>query len=570
MDNQIRNELGLLLESQLEGDLDAEGKQRLAELLNAFPDAKQVYIEHCQMHSMLAWEHGTLPDIEFHDRLQEKIFDRQQQVVLRSVASWRRLAIAAMILCVISFAWTQYHSNQDTVTAVSNSASGTVEANRSENMVSPPRDPAMNVQIADGAWNDRPVFATISRSVGATFLARDAGESLSQSDSVRPGGYELSGGLVELTFNNGVQVIIESPAKCYIESEMRIVLYEGSLAANVPPAGEGFTVDTHSASVVDFGTEFAVSVLPNQGSEVHVFNGEVDVKPRHAPKNTTAVRLRTDQATRVESAGIFPQGIDIDHERYVRELGTPGEKPSRYMQTISELKPTMYLPMEVSNDGQTFAVYGNAASTVILRSENMELPALAPGFRGRSTRFGGPAVESYVVVSDYEKTLTNQLTVSAWIRPESRPRWAAIAKHWSVELADGEGANVGLGGQFHFGLHEDSGDLEVQVRDSNGLICKLREGSPISLNTWHHVLFVADGKTLSLYRNGNLLDQVPCEGVAKDGPNKMGIGGKLNPQCTDADARNPGYWHGRIDELTIFHRALSNEEITQISKSSPE
>jgi hypothetical protein len=57
---EIRPELEALLGAMTEGGLDAPGRRRLAEILHDHPDARQVYLDYCQMHAMLRAAHGEL------------------------------------------------------------------------------------------------------------------------------------------------------------------------------------------------------------------------------------------------------------------------------------------------------------------------------------------------------------------------------------------------------------------------------------------------------------------------------------------------------------------------------
>jgi ferric-dicitrate binding protein FerR (iron transport regulator) len=57
---EIRPELEALLGALTEGRLDAEGKRRLAGILLEHPDARQVYLDYCQMHALLQSAHGVL------------------------------------------------------------------------------------------------------------------------------------------------------------------------------------------------------------------------------------------------------------------------------------------------------------------------------------------------------------------------------------------------------------------------------------------------------------------------------------------------------------------------------
>ena len=57
---EIRPELEALLGAMTKGALDAEGKRRLAAILKEHPDARQFYLDYCQMHALLQSEHGVL------------------------------------------------------------------------------------------------------------------------------------------------------------------------------------------------------------------------------------------------------------------------------------------------------------------------------------------------------------------------------------------------------------------------------------------------------------------------------------------------------------------------------
>ena len=57
---EIRPELEALLGAMTDGGLDAPGRKRLAEILHDHPDARQVYLDYCQMHALLRSAHGEL------------------------------------------------------------------------------------------------------------------------------------------------------------------------------------------------------------------------------------------------------------------------------------------------------------------------------------------------------------------------------------------------------------------------------------------------------------------------------------------------------------------------------
>lgn len=57
---EIRPELETLLAAMTEGQLDPAGRKRLAEILHDHPDARQFYLDYCQMHALLREAHGEL------------------------------------------------------------------------------------------------------------------------------------------------------------------------------------------------------------------------------------------------------------------------------------------------------------------------------------------------------------------------------------------------------------------------------------------------------------------------------------------------------------------------------
>jgi len=61
---EIRPELEALLAAMTDGTLDAAGKKRLSTILREHPDARQFYLDYCQMHALLQSAHGVLQALE--------------------------------------------------------------------------------------------------------------------------------------------------------------------------------------------------------------------------------------------------------------------------------------------------------------------------------------------------------------------------------------------------------------------------------------------------------------------------------------------------------------------------
>ena len=175
---------------------------------------------------------------------------------------------------------------------------------------------------------------------------------------------------------------------------------------------------------------------------------------------------------------------------------------------------------------------------------------------GGALEFDG--TDDHVIVPESSLAQT-ALSVSIWGYANSAPTWASLVKNWG-------GAMVG---QFHFGLGPGAGDtLNIFITDASGAFNAGTDTDAVLFEQWEHFAFVADpvDETVSLYRNGFIVDEQPYDGTFTATPNSeaLGIGVKTNDAGDMADPGNPGYWDGKLDDLGIWHRALSDEEVLTI------
>lgn len=140
---------------------------------------------------------------------------------------------------------------------------------------------------------------------------------------------DLREGLAEITFDSGARVILDAPAHFEVSTAQRGFLNAGKLTANVTGPPAGFTIQTPSSTVVDFGTQFGVAVEQNGTSEVHVFVGTVEVRSGTEPSAAGPRReVCADQAVRVPLSSTGAEApfeeITVDSGSFVRTFRAPG------------------------------------------------------------------------------------------------------------------------------------------------------------------------------------------------------------------------------------------------------
>jgi hypothetical protein len=142
---------------------------------------------------------------------------------------------------------------------------------------------------------------------------------LGQGDVLR-----FDSGEVELVFDAGVEVVIRGPADFEVRTVDRAFSRLGRIKARVGKDGEGFTIETPVAKVIDLGTEFAVEVSPSGSTDVAVFRGLVDLAVNGTeanPKKGVPQRLGQGEAMRIASDGKLDRVMAITSDHFPESAG---------------------------------------------------------------------------------------------------------------------------------------------------------------------------------------------------------------------------------------------------------
>jgi len=176
------------------------------------------------------------------------------------------------------------------------------------------------------------------------------------------------------------------------------------------------------------------------------------------------------------------------------------------------------------------------------------------GLTARAFSFDG--VNDYVEVADAASlNFTSALTIEAWVNPSSfSARYPAIVK--KTGLKGGPSTTHGYCLEFI----DRTPQVALSLYVENQWVSSPPATVPVGTNTWSHVVTTYDGAWIRMYLNGTEIGPATYQpGRITPSDNPLNIG------------RDPGYpsdpdryFHGLMDEVRIYNRALTAGEIRTI------
>ncbi len=173
-------------------------------------------------------------------------------------------------------------------------------------------------------------------------------------------------------------------------------------------------------------------------------------------------------------------------------------------------------------------------------------PTWVEGKYGKALSFDG--VDDYVRVADSDSLdVTNDITIEAWVKTDG---WTGtdqvIVSKFDYPSADEA-----------YALYISEGEIGFILSSDGGTTGRTHLTSTYTLNIdqWYHIVatYSSSDSTTKLYVNGSYIDSTTHTGGIYNSaqPLKIGI----------VNAANQAPFNGRIDEVKIYNRALSEEEI---------
>jgi len=161
-------------------------------------------------------------------------------------------------------------------------------------------------------------------------------------------------------------------------------------------------------------------------------------------------------------------------------------------------------------------------------------------------------VDGFMEVAEIPGYELNAHTLSLWIRPSSTSGVQDLIskdgecgeRQWLLTLQNGK---------YHAHVWLEDHDLVMIVTEEIA-----------STGVWTHLAQVWDGQTLQLFVNGQLADQLPCEGALATGDEPLRICGGASEGCNQYEG------DCETDDVTFWDRALSADELSMVYEGQAE
>ena len=521
--------LDTLLCRLVDGLLTPAEQAELEQLLQHDPDARERYRLYLAAHVELAAHPLEIP-------------------ARREVPAWRRtgmfavpaLAAAAAVALFVGFALWPDH-----------------------------QDDSSQSNLALASQAEAPVLAVVSRADDSRW---QSALPLATGAQLRAGGYQLAAGVLGLNMAGGQQLTIRAPARFDLLSETEMLLHQGDAALRMEADGPAFIIRVPGGAVVDLGTEISVKVGPDGPADVRVFEGFASVSLLDEANRTRTQRLlRAGESARI---GDDLESSQTAEDAFLRSL--PNSHTDRspagpaYAAVVARSQPLAWwrfdhmanprvvspqaggLPLLLIGSPQ---VIGTEGSRFLMTDTTDALgfavpPSSIPGLDTAA----GFSVEC-LIHPLCEAHGTALAIDQPDLPPSSTPPPASHIVHPPQRLVI---ERMGRRGSLIGHIHPDYA-LRAMMRSPAGYEGGTNTYSSEShlMHRWIHVAFTHDGQRLRLYLDGRLSDEAEAK-LAFQNAALRPIIGRMQPMA----AGETRQWHGGIDEVALYGRVLTPEEIS--------
>jgi hypothetical protein len=405
-----------------------------------------------------------------------------------------------------------------------------------------------------------PGFAVVVKVDGVQW-EEDGHRNPSEGDILAGERLRLRSGKLILGFLSGVILTLEGPADLELIAIDRVFCHLGKIRTRVPAGAEGFVVSAPGSDVTDLGTEIGLNVEAGGKAQVMVFEGEASAAVLDASGSAQRSRHLTERS----ALEIDPLRFDFNaaEPRSESFVATPAlaiaslPLAASYRATVLESRPWGYWRFEAIDGG---VVINEIAGRPALRATG---PIQLAGGANRSAVFGPDDVDQYLMMDGrWAPPRNSGYAVELWFAPER------------ISLAALAGLFVSRGGE----AYEHTFLLELTARNQESFLFRRAsirflhrwppgfEGGDNLFSDyyvpyrWHHVVAQTKADRMELYVDGSPL---PTLSISSDRATEACefLVGRLKPLSGPNHPREIRSFVGQIDEVALYDRALSVDEI---------
>lgn len=371
--------------------------------------------------------------------------------------------------------------------------------------------------------------------------------------------FSLRSGLVQLMMNNGTSLIMEGPIELSVGSPMNAFCQSGKVSVRVSDEAKGYELSTPFGSVIDRGTEFFVDVGINE-SHTQVLKGKVDINRQGFGSipliEGSEISFQRDKKETINSIR-KPLGLSLDHFIQLASLHQQELKTQREARE-EELDRSLNLIARFSGNDQHNQIIPNASIQGKNICTSLQLTNCGTGSGSldhtRSIQFERRQSKGAFTLNGKYQSLT--FTVSL--------RLSKLSDQGEMILSSDKFLEEPGTCQWKI---LGSGEICLFLTDPDKRQFSFRTDPCIynrDCNTWLHLAVVLDEKekTITHYRDGLPVKTLPWTNVFPLILNNTTVGNIQNESLVLLNR----CFNGAIEELQIWDRALTREEIENISQ----
>lgn len=395
----------------------------------------------------------------------------------------------------------------------------------------------------------------------------------------------LHEGIAEFRLSSGVSLSIEGPCSVVITSPSSIVLQHGRVTAYVPWSVAEFQLVAAACRISASDAEFGAYVSGGK-VKLHTFSGHVVMDASNAddslasetemgpiedeqllPRNASLARvvIHPGRALAVDSEedrAIVSAWESADATQFATKLSMAGnlQISEEYVRTVLASTPVDYWRFEGDEGGLVVNEFPSRPALEIVGDLRFAGDSL-----NRVIELGRPGANGYLRCTEMLEIPEGDYSVEIWAKPSHAHVGGIVGMFTELPVGVREQLAFYLqvcGTQSMWGT-EGQRKFRYLHRNPPGYLhetgtsCYSEEHYKI--RRWHHLAAVKEGSAMKLYVDGHLSSEEKEETPL---PSKLGL---LVGQLTAP--RHVGRFIGQLDEMAIYHRALTPEEIRLRIKS---